>query len=786
MSTKVSLSTSLSRRAALRPKPTDEYGNAAYNYYQTSHRRDVDNALAALWQCFPQYTSRVDRENPPPLPLIFIFDEARSLCDYDSLTGEQIIEQKHFDVYMPKEPISIQKEKMPYLDFSNFRALRRALRYLSGNTGPTTPATRVFAVFTDTTSRITNFQPTSWNNPSARVPNLPDAGRYQFPPIYVFSSVDVYSRVLNSPVCISNAEEAANPARLLKFGRAGWYSLYFQGRITVETGPRILDLAEIKLLCITSLVDVKKLFVPTTSPLEQTTLIKLLAVIAPRLALTIGPCTEEASELIASHLAVLTRTDKERHFLQTVYPSEPVLAEASARLTRTYGWAHPLKALLHYIRGGIVEAGFRGELATKIVCLIAMDAALQSTTLSGERYEWQFSRPIPVSRFLDNLIVPLEGYSKFSEYLKGVEDKNDIKPDTINVDNEKLQKFLHGNVFFNHFVRVDVKLSYAMLAQAWNRGAAIMCMTNTKGIDYAIPVMLDTKGEAVFGPLHGPWEVQHVEEARKHMSYILINSRNYASGKDQVDAAWATKFSARNLREYGVAINNLNPQSNAEDDDSGTDDDQAISKSHRIYAHNDKPNDDIKANEEKGDVMAGADKLEMQNVFMSLVQDFGTKLRREPWVRVGEILQTPTRPRAAQPPLKRPPLSTQFIVVAKGIEADTYQCLKNPRANASPESDEIRGRTRNYLKELLRTKMDYVDPEDKSLLVAGMQNIPLVYGDSMMGSENWDNMRPSLESAWRAAQADSAIQTQQASRAVSESGELAEIMEEVVMSPPGA
>jgi hypothetical protein len=65
--------------------------------------------------------------------------------------------------------------------------------------------------------------------------------------------------------------------------------------------------------------------------------IKLIAVLAPRLALTIGPYTLEASELIASRLVVLTRTDEERHFLRTVYPSEPILAEVSARLIPTYG-----------------------------------------------------------------------------------------------------------------------------------------------------------------------------------------------------------------------------------------------------------------------------------------------------------------------------------------------------------------------------------------------------------------------------------------------------------------
>ena len=280
----------------------------------------------------------------------------------------------------------------------------------------------------------------------------------------------------------------------------------------------------------------------------------MIALLAPRLALTIGPYTSEASELIASHLAVLTRTDNERHFLRTVYPSEPILAEVSAQLTHANRWAYPLKALIHYVQGGIVEVGFRGELLTKIVCLMAMDKALSQIRPVPEN-RWQFSRPILVSKFLDQLIVPLRPeYSTFSEGLKVFQIWTKYLHGTLNIDDEKLQRFLNGYVFFNHFIRVEVKLSYSMLVHAWNRGAAIMCMTNTKGIDHVIPIMLDTKGDAKFGPLHGPWEKEHIQQARQHISYILINSKNYASGKDQTEAAWATKFSAKNLKEYGAGF----------------------------------------------------------------------------------------------------------------------------------------------------------------------------------------------------------------------------------------
>src|ERR1700738_1424351 len=78
-----------------------------------------------------------------------------------------------------------------FRSFSNFRALRRALCYLSASIGK---VPRIFAVFTDTTSRTTNFEPTLWNHPSLRVPSLLEPGPDQFRPIFTFSSVDIYSR----------------------------------------------------------------------------------------------------------------------------------------------------------------------------------------------------------------------------------------------------------------------------------------------------------------------------------------------------------------------------------------------------------------------------------------------------------------------------------------------------------------------------------------------------------------------------------------------------------------
>lgn len=722
-------------------------GLAAHAYFQKQHTADVLDALTKLSQCFGK-----SQNIGESLPLILIYDEARTLCEREAYNGAIIYDERTINIDEPDTPFPHSQDiANPFRSFSNFFASRRALRYFSATTGE---IPGIFAVFTDTTSRITNFQPTSWSDPSMRVPDLPAPGKNQFPPLFIFSSVDVFSRVLNNITCLSNPAEVADPDRLLKFGRAGWYSTYFYGK-TAHNGDKfesnsdettaVLNLATSKLICEPYILRANNPF-NATFPLSRSNLIKLLAILGPRLALTIGPYTAESSELIASHLAVLTRTDNERHFLRTVYPSEPVVAEVSARLTHAYGWTHPLSALVHYVKGGIVCAGFRGELITKIVCLMAMDDALSS--IPKPPNQWTFSRPILVSEFLNHLIVPLHNYATFSEGLKGVRDPNNITHGTLNVDDRKLQQFLSGYVFFNHFIRAEIKLSYPMLVHAWNRGAAMMCMTNTKGIDFVIPVMLDSENKADFGPLHGRWEEEHIQQARKRLSFIIINSKLYSTGRDQTKAAWAAKFSAKNIRDYEATEQDI--FNDISDDESGTVSKDLDSDSQYIWEEEDN-SEETTGLDEMMDV--DTENLEMDNVFMSLIQDFGKKRRNEEWVYVGGMLRTYTHPRQAQPPLKRPPLKTQFVVVLKEIGADTYECLKDEPSELRTtvaRSRHLREKTRSYLKELMSSKVDYVDQKDRKMAAIAMQNMPLVYGESMLWSDKWIRRRPSLEDGWHA------------------------------------
>ena len=209
--------------------------------------------------------------------------------------------------------------------------------------------------------------------------------------------------------------------------------------------------------------------------------------------------------ILASHLAVLIGTSPDRSFLKLAYPSEPILANVSPLQLETIGWGRPLQALCHYIDSAIVDPGFRGELLTKVICLMAMDEALSKSQTppqsrahslseafspsqpppmrqdpdpspsAGPPIDWRYTKPIKVCQFLDEMLTPPSGYVSFSQAIKA-------NVTNLKVDPQKLDMFLDGYVFFNHFIPLRRKLSIEAMAMGWNRGAALASTTQTEVI----------------------------------------------------------------------------------------------------------------------------------------------------------------------------------------------------------------------------------------------------------------------------------------------------------------
>ena len=245
----------------------------------------------------------------------------------------------------------------------------------------------------------------------------------------------------------------ATPARLTKFGPIGWYSICQGGEKLLHL-PVILPIfAACKLLNVLQTASFGQLWASDTS-LPNVNL-RLLTPLASRLSLRVGPDRVEASELVSSHLGVLVR-EEGAHYLEVIYPSEPVVAEGSAILLYLMGWGKSLQALNSYLLTGIVPAAFRGELIAKVLSLMAQDNA-QIRIPFNRLTQWEFSRRLPVRHFLNHFISSPDSTILFCEWV--------LRQD-LRTDRGKLENFLEGTVFFSHFARATQRIRIQDVAVA--------------------------------------------------------------------------------------------------------------------------------------------------------------------------------------------------------------------------------------------------------------------------------------------------------------------------------
>ena len=270
---------------------------------------------------------------------------------------------------------------------SIFRLLRRALR-LMGRHG-TPPVLRIFSLFTDTSSRLANFQPRN-DTDSSRAPIKPRTGELMFRPIVLMPSLDAAARTMT---ITCDPSIVRSPSRLIRLGRIAWHLMEKK-----KTPIDILELAVSKLFR-TARLELRELF---ASESREDVKLKMLACLGPRLAIQMGPYVTATKELVASHMMTLERVGVNHDHLETRYLSEPILAEAAAEGTANYGWAKPLETLVSEMRHGIVDKGYRGEFITKVLlCMAVEDAQRQAWNTSGSQKGWQFTQPITVKQFLN-------------------------------------------------------------------------------------------------------------------------------------------------------------------------------------------------------------------------------------------------------------------------------------------------------------------------------------------------------------------------------------------------
>lgn len=477
--------------------------------------------------------------------ILLIFDEARSLtlhnCD-------------------GKQPHQSNAK------ISQFRLLRRSLRKMGKEN------IRIFTLLTDTSSRVANFQPAN-DHDSDRANPDPTEIIHMFPTLCQMPTIDLAARDLQA-TC--NPTDVQNVKRLMMFGRVG-FSVMGQN----DNTERMLSFATYKLTRFRWDEIDSRLYTPAEKEEEKNLDRNYVALLGPRLALQVGSFSQDARELVASHMMYLEHVGDDHHQLFTRYLSEPILSEASAQVTAKYGWALPLDRLLYKIQHGVVDGGFRGEFVTKaLLCIACEDAqrALRDAWKNepdspglpepdhGNSTEnsdsWKYSTPVTVRQFLNSLFqLPRKdlkrkhdsdgGQKVRTEPTKKIEDRvpqaNDSftenflrtalespSSDTQHMLEKKdeIRDFLDGNVFFNHWIRTKEVLRPSVLVKAWNRNAALMCKDGATGIDFVIPVMRNWSQEIEAAETRlgkcttGKWTDEQQAAASGVISYILIQTKN--------------------------------------------------------------------------------------------------------------------------------------------------------------------------------------------------------------------------------------------------------------------
>ncbi|POW12877.1 hypothetical protein PSTT_04193 [Puccinia striiformis] len=278
----------------------------------------------------------------PELKVMLAFDEARALIALESNDDQTL---------------------------SYFGALRRILSKIP-------PNMKVFTVFTDTTSHVSNFCPTLCNDSSARPP--PDSLEL-YPPIYAIGTFD--SKV--PPSRPKTWNDLLSPPRLFSYVKEPPNSLTSEVIVA-----NVSKMAIGKLLCIPLRLDA----------LTEGQKFALLGC-------TIQPQIHEASklnsELVSSHMAQCLYISPTRERFISEYPSQftlsmaanNFLAEHDSRLIAC------IKALTSVMQQGLISSGNSGELVSRIILLRAMQKAMLNSPIRTKQTHIPYGCPKWDSQF---------------------------------------------------------------------------------------------------------------------------------------------------------------------------------------------------------------------------------------------------------------------------------------------------------------------------------------------------------------------------------------------------
>jgi hypothetical protein len=188
---------------------------------------------------------------------------------------------------------------------------------------------------------------------------------------------------------------------------------------------------------------------------------------------------------VNSHMRVVLATDQRAGIMNTVAPSEPIIAVAAMKyLCTKSNWTASIDTLTELIEKGVVEKGLKGELYARLMLTLAhdwirkqADRESQEADSDGEPQEDEGLHSDPY--FLTTFTV-----KEFLTTLYGEERHKSI----MNID----ETILHARMNFNHFVPTHKNLCSevlsGLLVDLLRRSAALQLCPGQPTYDILIPI----------------------------------------------------------------------------------------------------------------------------------------------------------------------------------------------------------------------------------------------------------------------------------------------------------
>ena len=382
----------------------------------------AEDALKQIVQSAPQVTS-----SPT---MVLILDEARGL----------ISEQEGY--------IS------PFRIFCKAWASLAQDLYLASN-----GRIKIFALLTDTTSRVANFSPSTGLDASFRtvVPKQFESGPCKLlKPYFMVVNMDVFVKSRYP----STLAEAFDMETIARKGRPIWSA-------TIQSSENdgienALYLAKRKIcggIAYHGLSGSKELFTIAIASLGM------------RIVLDVHSYGTLAEKLSSSSMRFITAITESRDAVLTEYPSDPFLSHASSLLTSSEPMFRPaevLRYLLGSLQHKLVSHGNIGELVQQYIDTLARDSVV-------------FAR--------SGSVLPSNQYPLFSvaEFLKSLHSQS---VNTLSGTREDKAAVLQGTMSFSHFIQLEYTPTERDLLDLFIRGAAACCKAGQAGVDLIIPILM--------------------------------------------------------------------------------------------------------------------------------------------------------------------------------------------------------------------------------------------------------------------------------------------------------